>query len=189
MVARLGVDLDPARLAPALVHRSWCAEHPGHDSNERLEFLGDAVLGVVVAEHVFAEFPAMPEAQMSKVRASVVSAAALSEIGASLDIGPGLRLGKGEAASGGRAKPSILADALEANIGAIYLDGGWGPARTVVLDLLSDPSVPPLPPHITLKQAKDFASSIARGDVNAWDMIKDTYNQVIENFLPHHHEA
>ena len=61
--------------------------------------------------------------------------------------------------------------------------------RPVVLDLLSDPSVPPLPPHITLKQAKDFASSIARGDVNAWDMIKDTYNQVIENFLPHHHEA
>ncbi|HWB90291.1 MAG TPA: thiamine pyrophosphate-requiring protein [Puia sp.] len=61
--------------------------------------------------------------------------------------------------------------------------------RPVVIDLLSDPSVPPLPPHITLKQAKDFASSIIKGDVNAWDMIKDTYNQVIENFLPHHHEA
>ena len=61
--------------------------------------------------------------------------------------------------------------------------------KPVVLDLLSDPSVPPLPPHITLKQAKDFASSIIKGDVNAWDMIKDTYNQVIENFLPHHHEA
>jgi pyruvate dehydrogenase (quinone) len=59
--------------------------------------------------------------------------------------------------------------------------------RPVVLDLLSDPSVPPLPPHITLKQAKDFTSSILKGDVNAWDMIKDTYNQVIENFLPHHH--
>jgi pyruvate dehydrogenase (quinone) len=61
--------------------------------------------------------------------------------------------------------------------------------RPVVIDLLSDPSVPPLPPHITLKQAKDFSSSILKGDVNAWDMIKDTYNQVIENFLPHHHEA
>jgi pyruvate dehydrogenase (quinone) len=59
--------------------------------------------------------------------------------------------------------------------------------RPVVVDLLSDPSVPPLPPHITLKQAKDFTSSILKGDVNTWEMIKDTYNQVVENFLPHHH--
>jgi ribonuclease-3 len=92
----------------------------------------------VVAEHVFAEYPTMPEAEMSKVRASVVSAAALADIGAALDLGPGLRLGKGEAASGGRAKPSILADAVEAVIGAIYLDGGWEPARTLVLALLDD---------------------------------------------------
>jgi ribonuclease-3 len=125
-------------LTLALTHRSWCAENPGNESNERLEFLGDAVLGVVVAEHVFAEFPTMPEAEMSKVRASVVSAVALADVGAGLDLGPGLRLGKGEAASGGRAKPSILADALEAVIGAIYLDGGWQPARTTVLTLLAD---------------------------------------------------
>jgi ribonuclease-3 len=95
-------------------------------------------LGLAVAEHLFAEFPAMPEAEMSKVRASVVSATALADVAATLDLGEGLLLGKGEAASGGRAKPSILADALEAVIGAIYRDGGWSSARAVVLDLLSD---------------------------------------------------
>lgn len=93
---------------------------------------------MAVAEHLYAEFPAMPEAEMSKVRASVVSATALAEVAAGLDLGEGLRLGKGEAASGGRDKPSILADALEAVIGAIYRDGGWSSARAVVLELLSD---------------------------------------------------
>jgi ribonuclease-3 len=93
---------------------------------------------MAVAEHLYAEFPAMPEAEMSKVRASVVSATALAEVAANLDLGEGLRLGKGEAASGGRDKPSILADALEAVIGAIYRDGGWSSARAVVLELLSD---------------------------------------------------
>jgi ribonuclease III len=103
-----------------------------------LEFLGDAVLGLAVAEHLYAEFPDMPEAEMSKVRASVVSASALADVAAGLDLGAGLQLGKGEAASGGRDKPSILADALEAVIGAIYRDGGWSSARAVVLDLLAD---------------------------------------------------
>jgi len=103
-----------------------------------LEFLGDAVLGLAVAEHLYAEFPDMPEAEMSKVRASVVSASALAEVAAGLDLGAGLQLGKGEAASGGRDKPSILADALEAVIGAIYRDGGWSSARAVVLDQLAD---------------------------------------------------
>lgn len=103
-----------------------------------MEFLGDAVLGLAVAEHLYAEFPDMPEAEMSKVRASVVSASALAEVAAGLDLGAGLQLGKGEAASGGRDKPSILADALEAVIGAIYRDGGWSSARAVVLDQLAD---------------------------------------------------
>jgi ribonuclease-3 len=91
-----------------------------------------------VAEYLYAEFPAMPEAEMSKVRASVVSATALADVAAGLDLGAGVRLGKGEAASGGRDKPSILADALEAVIGAVYRDGGWSSARAVVLELLSD---------------------------------------------------
>jgi len=93
---------------------------------------------MAVAEHLYAQFPDMPEAEMSKVRASVVSASALAEVAGVLDLGAGLRLGKGEAASGGRSKPSILADALEAVIGAVYRDGGWSAARAVVLDLFGD---------------------------------------------------
>src|SRR5512134_1504342 len=96
LALRLGYSFtEPDALILALSHRSWCAENPGHESNERLEFLGDAVLGMAVAEHLFAEFPDMPEAEMSKVRASVVSASALAEVAASLDLGAGLRLGKG----------------------------------------------------------------------------------------------
>jgi ribonuclease-3 len=139
LAQRLGYSFtEPEALTLALTHRSWCAENPGHESNERLEFLGDAVLGMAVAEHLYAEFPSMPEAEMSKVRASVVSASALAEVAADLDLGTGLLLGKGEAASGGREKPSILADALEAVIGAIYRDGGWSAARAAVLEFLTD---------------------------------------------------
>jgi ribonuclease III len=127
---------DPSLLDLALTHRSYCAEHAGHVSNERLEFLGDAVLGMVVTDHIFAAYPDMPEGELAKLRASVVSAAALAELASDLDLGSALRLGKGEAASGGRNKPSILADALEAVLGAVYLDGGTAAVRPVVLDLL-----------------------------------------------------
>jgi ribonuclease III len=121
-----------------LAHRSWCAEHPGNLSNERLEFLGDAVLGLVVTDFIYRAFPDLPEGELAKVRASVVSAAALSEVAAELDLGEDLLLGKGEASSGGREKPSILADALEAVLGAVYLEGGWEAARRLVMDLLGD---------------------------------------------------
>src|SRR5437660_4072809 len=106
-----------------MAHRSWCAETPGTASNERLEFLGDAVLGLVVTDHLYRTYPDLPEGELAKVRASVVNSAALAEVAAGLGIGPALLLGKGEAASGGREKPSILADAMEAIIGAVYLDG------------------------------------------------------------------
>jgi ribonuclease-3 len=129
---------DPDLLDRALAHRSWCAETPGHPSNERLEFLGDAVLGLVVTDHVFRSYPDLPEGELAKVRASVVSAAALADVAAELDLGEALLLGKGEDASGGREKPSILADALEAVIGAVYLDRGWDAAAAVVLRLLGD---------------------------------------------------
>ena len=136
---RLGSSFrDEARLAAALAHRSWCAEHPGHDSNERLEFLGDAVLGLVVTDHIYRTFPELPEGELAKVRASVVSAAALAEVAGELELGGAMLLGKGEAGSGGREKPSILADALEAVIGALYLEGGWEAAHRLVLDLLGD---------------------------------------------------
>ncbi|MPY92129.1 MAG: ribonuclease III [Acidimicrobiia bacterium] len=125
----------PDLLALALTHRSWCAEHEGSESNERLEFLGDAVLGIVVTDHIYRTCPTLAEGAMAKVRAAVVSAPALAAVAAHLGMGEGLRLGKGEEATGGRAKPSILADALEAVLGAVYLDGGWPDAQRVVLAL------------------------------------------------------
>ena len=110
----------------------------GQESNERLEFLGDAVLGLVITDHVFRVYPGLPEGELAKVRASVVNSALLAEVASELEIGSFLLLGKGEDASGGREKPSILADAMEALIGAVYLDGGWNAAAALVLGLLGD---------------------------------------------------
>jgi ribonuclease-3 len=107
-------------------------------SNERLEFLGDAVLGLVVTDHIYRTYPDLPEGELAKLRAAVVSAAALAEVAVELDLGEAVLLGKGEDGSGGREKPSILADALEAVIGAVYLDGGWDAAHTLVMRLLGD---------------------------------------------------
>jgi ribonuclease-3 len=129
---------DPDLLVLAVTHRSWCAEHPGDLPNERLEFLGDAVLGVVVTDHLFRTHPELPEGELAKARAWVVSAPSLAQVAAGLGLGEALRLGKGEHRSGGRAKPSILADAFEAVIGAIYLDGGLEAARRFVLDRLEE---------------------------------------------------
>jgi ribonuclease-3 len=121
-----------------VTHRSYCAENAGHESNERLEFLGDAVLSIVVTDYIFATFPTMPEGEMAKLRAAVVSAATLAEVGDEIALGEAMRLGKGENASGGRHKPSILADGMEAVIGAIYLDGGLDAVRPLILRLLDD---------------------------------------------------
>jgi ribonuclease-3 len=121
-----------------MAHRSWCAETPGVKSNERLEFLGDAVLGLVVTDHIFRTYPDLPEGELAKVRAAVVNAGALAELAAELELGRALHLGKGEDASGGREKPSILADAMEAVIGAVYMDGGYDAARSLVMGLLGD---------------------------------------------------
>jgi ribonuclease-3 len=121
-----------------VAHRSWCAETPGSKSNERLEFLGDAVLGLVVTDHLFRTYSDLPEGELAKVRASVVNSAALAEVAAELDIGAALLLGKGEDQSGGREKPSILADAMEALIGAVYMDAGWVAAEGLVMRLLGD---------------------------------------------------
>ena len=128
----------PSHLEGALVHRSYCAEHPDAVSNERLEFLGDAVLGLAVTDHVYATYPDLPEGELAKLRASVVNAEVLAEVAVHVGVGPALALGKGEDASGGRTKPSILADAMEAVIAAVYLDGGWDAARALVLRLLGE---------------------------------------------------
>jgi ribonuclease-3 len=129
---------DPRLLDEAMAHRSWCAEQGGLASNERLEYLGDAILGLVVAEYTFRNYPVLSDGQLSKVRASVVNTHVLGELGRDLGIADQLRLGRGEDLSGGRAKESILADATEAVIGAVYLDGGLVEAERLVLSLLKD---------------------------------------------------
>jgi ribonuclease III len=125
-------------LLRSLAHRSWCAENGDPDSNERLEFLGDSVLGLVVSHYVFEHFPHLPEGQLSEVRAGVVNARVLAEIAAELSLGECLLLGKGEDGAGGRSKQSILADALEALIAAVFLDAGFATARDFVLARFGD---------------------------------------------------
>jgi ribonuclease-3 len=123
-------------VAPALVHRSWCAEHPGHPSNERLEFLGDSVLGLVVTDHVYRVHADLDEGDLTEIRKTVVNSVALAGVAADLGIGAHLLLGKGEELSGGREKSSILADATEAIIGAVYLASGFEGAEDLVLRIL-----------------------------------------------------
>ena len=122
-----------------MAHRSWCAENPGHASNERLEFLGDAVLGWVIADLSYREHQDLPEGKLTDLRKSVVNATALAEIARGIDLGPCLRLGKGERAARGQDKPSILSDALEAVIGAVYLDGGVLVASALIQRLFAGP--------------------------------------------------
>lgn len=129
----------PDRLRQALAHRSFCSESPAQPSNERLELLGDAVLGLVVTDHLYRSFPDLPEGDLARVRAAVVSTPALAPVARGLGLGPALLLGRGEEASGGRDKPSILADALEAVIGAVYLSAGYDGASAFVLGLLGQP--------------------------------------------------
>jgi ribonuclease-3 len=122
----------------ALTHRSYVAENADTESNERLEFLGDAVLGLAVTDHIHSAYPGLPEGQLAKLRASVVNTVTLAETSCQLGLGDGLLLGKGEEMSGGREKESILADSLEAVIGAIFVDSGWDECRGFVLDLMLD---------------------------------------------------
>jgi ribonuclease-3 len=133
--ANIGVTFaDRHTLLRSLAHRSWCSENGEPESNERLEFLGDSVLGLVVTHYVFEHFPTLPEGQLSEVRAGVVNARALADVAVEMGLGECILLGKGEDTGGGRMKQSILADALEALIAAVYLDGGLEPASRFVLD-------------------------------------------------------
>ena len=116
-----------------MTHRSWCAENVDSLSNERLEFLGDAVLGLLVADYVFEHYPHLPEGRLTELRKAAVSEEPLMALAVELGVGDAVMLGRGESTGGGRLKPSILADAMEAVIGAIYLDGGIEQARNFVL--------------------------------------------------------
>ncbi len=123
--------VDWSLLERSLAHRSWCAETPGTISNERLEFLGDAVLGWAIADIVYHRYP-VAEGQLTDLRKSVVNAIALAEVAQTVGLGDHVLLGRGEAAAGGADKPSILSDALEAVLGAVYLDGGAYAAYALV---------------------------------------------------------
>lgn len=139
LAGRLGVtDLDRALLDRALVHRSWAFEH-GRVSNERLEFLGDAVLGLVVADELFHLCPGEPEGRLASLRAAAVSRATLARVARDLGLGQFLRLGVGETNQGGSDKDSLLADAVEAVLGAIHLDQGFTAAYDVAQRLLAEP--------------------------------------------------
>jgi ribonuclease-3 len=130
--ARLGLTLDHGLLERALTHRSYAYENGGLPTNERLEFLGDSVLGLVVTDALYHRHPDLPEGQLAKLRAAVVNMRALADVARTLDLGRFLRLGRGEEGTGGRDKSSILADTLEALIGAVYLDRGLVEASLLV---------------------------------------------------------
>jgi ribonuclease III len=135
LLEALGVELDAGLLKLAMTHRSYAYENGGLPPNERLEFLGDAVLGLVVTDHLYKTHPDMPEGHLAKLRASVVNMHALAGVARGLSdegLGGHLLLGKGEELTGGRDKASILADGMEAVIGAVYLEHGIDTARELV---------------------------------------------------------
>jgi ribonuclease-3 len=125
-------------LERALTHRSYAYENGGLPTNERLEFLGDSVLGLVVTETLFRAHPELSEGKLAKLRAAVVNARALADVARTIGLGEHIKLGRGEESTGGRNKSSILSDTVEAVIGAVYLSGGFESARSVV-HLLFDP--------------------------------------------------
>ena len=129
---------DPTLLENALTHSSYANEHreKGMPSNERLEFLGDSILGLVVADHLYRTRPDLPEGDLTRIRAALVCESSLVEVAKSLDLGSYLKLGKGEESGGGRHRPSIQADAVEAMLAAVYLDGGIGQARKLIHTLV-----------------------------------------------------
>jgi ribonuclease-3 len=146
---RLGHQFaDPRLLEQALTHRSR-----GADNNERLEFLGDGVLGCAVADELYARFPQLSEGKLTRLRASLVREEALAEVAKTLGVGAFLRLGEGELAAGPEPRPSILADALEALLGAVFLDAGYDAARKTVLAAFG-PLIERLDPERPAKDAK-----------------------------------
>jgi ribonuclease III len=160
---RLGVEIEPELLQCALTHRSYAYEHGGLPTNERLEFLGDSVLGLVVTDALFRGHPELPEGQLAKLRAAVVNMRALADVGRDLDLGRHVRLGRGEESTGGRDKSSILADTLEALLGAVYLDRGLDEAGALVHRLFD----PLIEQASTLGAGLDWKTSLQELTANA----------------------
>ena len=139
-LSELTAELPAEALELAVTHRSFAYENGGLPTNERMEFLGDAVLGLIVTESLYLRYPDVSEGHLAKMRAAIVNARALADVARDLGLGSLLRLGRGEEITGGRDKSSILADTLEAVIGAVYLEHGL-PAATAVVHRLFDPLV------------------------------------------------
>ena len=148
---------DPVLLRTALTHRSHSADH-----NERLEFLGDSILNAAIARLLYERFPALPEGDLSRLRANLVRQDALHKLALGLDLGRDLRLGEGELRSGGASRPSILADALEALFGAIWLDAGCDAAHGVIARLYGD-LVAAIDPQRLQKDAKTRLQELLQG--------------------------
>lgn len=138
LLASLGIEIDSQLLELALTHRSFAYESGGIPTNERLEFLGDSVLGVIITDELYHRHPELPEGQLAKLRSAVVNARALATVARTLNLGAFLRLGRGEETTGGRNKSSILADTVEAVLGASYLDHGIEVTRELTLRLFAD---------------------------------------------------
>ncbi len=153
---RLGVDIDAETLLIALTHRSYAYEHPGTVHNERLEFLGDSVLGLSVTDEIYRRYPERTEGELAKIRASVVSTRTLAQLARGLELGSFIRLGKGEVRTDGHDKASILADTMESIIGAVYLTHGIERARRFVLGMI----VPLLEDDFVIHEGRDWKTEI-----------------------------
>ncbi|WP_146341544.1 ribonuclease III [Nesterenkonia sp. NBAIMH1] len=156
LLESLGVSIDPGTLRLALTHRSYSYENDGIPTNERLEFLGDSVLGLAVTDYLYRTYPDLPEGDLAKLRAALVSTRALARIARRLGVGRHVRLGEGEQRTGGSDKDSILADTMEALIGASYLSTDVETARQLVLRLVT----PLLSDKEAMTAGKDWKTTI-----------------------------
>ena len=178
----LSVEIDASMLNLALTQRSYAYEHGGLPHNERLEFLGDSVLGIVVTDTLYRTYPDLPEGQLAKLRAAVVNARALADVARTLDLGSYLLLGRGEETTGGRDKLSILADAMEAVIGAVYLSAGPSGSSELVHRLFD----PLIRASALLGAGLDWKTSLQEAAANAGLGLPDY--QVEDSGLDHEKE-
>lgn len=155
LTKRLGVSLDPETLRLALTHRSWAYEHDG-EHNERLEFLGDSVLGFCVTTFIFDQYPSVAESQMTALRARLVSTQTLAHVARNLGVGAHIRLGKGEQQSNGQDKDSILADTMEALLGAVYLTHGLDAVKSIIAENV----LPLIDDEETIRRSTDWKTLI-----------------------------
>ena len=183
---RLGLPIEPSLLECALTHRSFSFENGECPNNERLEFLGDSVLGLVVTDTLYVGYPNLPEGQLAKFRSHVVNSRALAQVARGLELGRFLRLGKGEENTNGRDKSSILADTVEALIGAVYLDHDLETAGELIHRLFG-----PLPlPETARIYRKPWhrVGLIGVALIHQHQLVRIAIRQRLEQHAAHHRE-